>query len=339
MKKTFKMIGMACLLGAFAFAGSSCKKNNNDTTSIKVNIAPIEETNIDGDRAYIDYAGDRLMKWSKDDQLMFYNLNSDYTKSIRNIYTIYNGVGATQGNFNGGNMGEAQDQGFFAFYPASKVEAYPIGPRNSQTFEVPEEQTYNEGTMDATSLVMAVKGYAPTESFNFQHVFGFVNLKLKGTQKVEWISITDNALNLSGNITIDLPAVNSTTLQGLVNICADYTATWESYMAALNGYLHDEDGGGLNYNSEPTGKTIKLVCEEPVQLTNDYTNFYITLRPGCLGKGFVVTVKYQGESEPVVYNKFNPEVTGEGGWAYGAYSQYPRAFCIKPGTAMNCKVN
>ena len=47
MKKTFKMIGMACLVGAFAFAGSSCKKNDTDTTSsFKVSLPAVEETTI-----------------------------------------------------------------------------------------------------------------------------------------------------------------------------------------------------------------------------------------------------------------------------------------------------
>ena len=341
MKKTVKMIGMACLVGAFAFAGSSCKKNNNDTTSIKVNMPGVEVSSVDGDRAYIDYGDGNKMKWSKDDQIMFYNLNeNDYRRSVRNVYTLYQGANDTLGYFNGGLMGDLMGYGgYFAFYPASKVETHEIGPRNSQTFDVPDTQNYNVNRMDPTSLVMATKGENIIDNgFNLNHIFGFVNLKLKGTQKVEWISITDNELNLSGNITIDLPAVNATTLQGLVNICADYTATWDSYMATLNGYLHGD--GGLNYNSDPSSdKTITLVCEDPVQLTNEYTNFYITLRPGCLGKGFVVKVKYEGEAEPVVYNKFNPTVTGEGGWAYGAYAQYPRAFCIKPGNAMNCKVN
>jgi hypothetical protein len=328
------MLGMACLLGAFAFVGSSCKKNT-ETNSIKVGLPTVEETNIDGDRAYIDFNDGNKMKWSKDDQIMFYNLNSDYTKSIRNPYVIFNGVGTIDGDFEGESMGAAQDLGYYAFYPAEKVENYPIGPRNSQTFEVPAEQQYNVGTMDATSLVMAVKGHSPFEHFSMSHIFGFIKLRLKGTQKVEWISVTDNEFNLSGTITIDLPAVNANTLQALINKCANYQISWESYAAELDTYLHGE--GGLNYSSEPTGQTMTLYCDDPVQLNaSNYTDFFITLRPGSLCKGFVVTVKYQGVEEPVVYNKFNP---GAAEWAYGAYPQYPRGFAIRPGNIMGAKVN
>ena len=47
MKKTIKMIGMACLVGALAFVGSSCKKNNTDnTSSIKLGLPTLEETSV-----------------------------------------------------------------------------------------------------------------------------------------------------------------------------------------------------------------------------------------------------------------------------------------------------
>ena len=338
MKNTFRMIGMACMMGALAFVGSSCNKENSETTSMKVNLKPVEEVSIDGDKAYIDYADGRKMKWSEGDQIAFYNLNQEYTQSVRKVYTLYNGAGTTEGDFSGDGMGALNSgfPGYYGFYPASKVVNYPIGPRNSQTFEVPAEQHYNAGTMDPSSLVMAVMGEnIMDQGFNMNHIFGFINLKMVGTRKVEWISVTDNALNLSGNITIDIPAVNSSTLSSLVNICSDYSNSWESYMSALNGYLHGE--GGLNYYSEPTGKTIKLICDEPVQLQpNTYTNFYITLRPGSLAKGFVVTIKFTDQQYPIEYHKFNPNSPE---WAYGAYPQYPRAFCIKPGTAMNAKIN
>lgn len=350
MKKTFKMIGMACLLGAFAFAGSSCKKNNTDTTSFKVNLPSVEETNIGEDRAYIDWDNGRYMKWSREDRVMFYNLNgSDYTKSIRNVYSLYEGAGETHAHFSGGVMGDEQDPGYFAFYPAEKVENYPIGPRNSQTFDVPDVQHYNPRTMDATSLVMATKGWAPTEDVTFKHIFGFIKVRIQkdatqGWNKVEWVKVTDKTFNLTGDVTFDLPGVDQEELNRLINIAYNPAKDWMTeYMVPLNNYLHS-----INYHGNATGKSITLICDEPVDLTPDpsaetpYKDFFITLRPGALATGFTVTVKFEGIAEPVVFTQFDPEAAD---WAYENYyaapgiHKYPRMFTILPGYSMGTRVN
>jgi hypothetical protein len=340
MKKTVKMIGMACLLGAFAFLGSSCKKNNNDTTSVKMTMPVVTVTNIDDSKAYIDYSDGNKMKWNADDQIMYYNLAPVYTKSVRNVFTLYQGIDEYQGYFSGGVMGASLAEGnpnlgFYAFYPASKVEAYELGPNNSQEFEVPASQNYNEDCMDPTSLVMAAKGFAPNEGGNFKHIFGFANLRLKGTRKVERIIITDNKFNLNGNITIDLPAVNSDALSTAVNDLADntkdYTTTWNT----IEGLLHGE--GSMNYTSDPGDKTMTLECGG-IQLKSDqYTNFIVSLRPGALHQGFTVTVEYtSGTPASETFYKYNPD---NAGYAFGTRLQYPRGFCVKPGNLMNYNVN
>lgn len=350
MKKTIKMIGMACLVGAFAFVGSSCKKNNTDTTSIKLSLPAIEEINIGEERAYIDYGDGQKMKWSKDDAIMYYNLNSDPERSIRQEYTLYAGAGTTLGYFNGLPLGDVQDPnlGYFAFYPAEKVRDYPLGERNSQTFDVPTEQNYNYETMDPKSLVMAVKGFSPSESATFAHIFGFVRIRIKGTQKVEWVSITDNYFELSGTATIDIPAVDPERLSNLVQMSANPAYSWEQYFAALDPYLHTEDDG-LHYHAVGTGKTLTLNCGDGVQLNpNEYTNFFITVRPGALGKGFVVKVKYEGVDEPVEYQQFNPEneawayapEMGEHGyWTPNHLPKYPRGFSVQPRTVIGYRLN
>ncbi len=329
MKKTVKMIGMACLLGAFAFAGSSCKKNNNETTSVKVNMPVVAETTVDGEKAYIDYSDDMQMKWSAGDQIMVYNLNeADYTQSEAEVYTLYSGANTAVADFRGKNLSAMKDS-YYIFYPASKVADYPLGPRNSQKFDVPAEQNYNGETMDPTSLVMAYKNTS-LNGFNLDHIFGFIDLRMKGTKSVKSIELVDKALNLTGSVTLDLPQVNDVTLQGLVEVCASNTP-WETYLTQLNEYLHQ-----LGYTSEPTGKSITLNCGTGVQLnTSDYTHFILSLRPGCLAKGFVVNVTYTDDSVEVI-NKFNPESTA---WAYGAYPQYPRGFSIIPGNLMRVKLN
>ena len=340
MKKTVKMIGMACLLGAFAFVCSSCKKDNTGTVSIKVNLGAVQDNSSEGNKAYIDFGDNMKMKWSEDDQIVIYNLNQDYTRSVRNTFTLSNGAGTTQGEFSGYDVGNLNGGfgGYYGFYPASMVVNHPIGPRNSQTFEVPAEQHYHAGTVDPTSLVMAVKdGNMMTQGFTMKHVFGIATLKVLGTRKVEWISITDNELYLSGKFTLDIPGIDTTICNSLLDLCADANAPWEQYWATLQGYL----GTTLNYSCDSTSgsRTIKLICDEPVQLSYpNWTEFHIALRPGALAKGFVVSIKYEDQDHAIDYNKFNPN-SGEFSHAFGDYPQCPRIFCIKPGVRTNFKVN
>lgn len=336
MKKTFKMIGMACLVGAFAFVGSSCKKNNTDTTSIKANMPALEENYIDGDRAYIDFNDGNKMKWSEGDQIAIYNLAENYTQSVRNIYTLISGANTTEGHFSGGVMGDLNEgfDGYYAFYPASMVVNHPIGPRNSQTFDIPATQNYHYNCMDPTSLVMTVKGEGIMDHFRMKHIFGFADFKLKGTKKVKRIVVTDNQFPLNGDVTADLPCFTHEFYFRLKNgilEMADYRCDYSMAMASLNAMLQQ-----FNYMGYAGGYTMTLECGDGVQLNpNTYTKFIMTLCPGALCQGFSVTVYYT-DNTSVTFNKFNPNHADYG---YASNQALPRAFCTKPGTINHFSLN
>lgn len=345
MKKTIKMIGMACLVGAFAFAGSSCKKEKTDTTSIKVSTPQVEVNNIDdGDRAYIDFLGDSemLMRWSKDDTIAFYNLNEEYTRSIRNPYKLVSGANQPEAYFSGDVLGELNEgfDGYYGFYPYSKVKNHAIGPRNSQTFDVTATQNYVQDCMDPTTLVMAVKDDDIFDGFHMDHIFGFINLKLKGTKAVERIVVTDNEFPLNGYVTVDLPKVTYGQARLLRNSCdelADYQTTYSTAIERLNDVLSEEHGvnyyGQQGYNgANPYEMTLEC---GGVQLSSEYTNFIMTLRPGALHQGFYVTVYYTDDTSET-FNKYN---YGHPGYLLGNYPAYPRGFCVKPATLNNFKLN
>lgn len=357
MKKTIKMIGMACLLGAFAFAGSSCKKEKTEVTSIKVSVPQVEVIDIEGDRAYIDYFDNNLMKWSKDDTIAIYNLaeNEEYQRSIRNPYKLVSGANTPNGYFSGDDMGEIMNTGFgqeidpevgevpgyYAFYPYSKVKNHPIGPRNSQTFDVPATQYYVENCMDPTSLVMAVKGTNILNGFMMDHIFGFINLRLKGTKAVERIVVTDNEFGLNGNITLDLSYMSYANARVLKNRCAEIADSGLDYydiMSQVGLMLQN-----MNYTVGAGDNNMTLECGGVELNPNTPTNFIMTLRPGALHHGFTVTVYYT-EGEPDVFNKFNPQSDEwfSTPFAPGAdinSKPYPRGFCVQPGYILNFNLN
>jgi hypothetical protein len=342
MKKTFRMIGMVCLLGAFAFAGSSCKKEKTEVTSFRVSLPAVEEASVDEDRAYIDYNDGNQMKWYRDDQIAFYNLAEDYTHSVRNVYDLTSGANTLDGYFTGDVMGELNEgfDGYYAFYPASKVVNHPIGPRNSQTFDVPNKQVLQPVPgqtttfMDPTSLVMAVKGTEIMDHFNMNHIFGFAGLKLKGDRAVDKIVVEDIEFPLSGTVTLDLPYITYENAFVLDRRCEElslYQADYDVVIGQIQGMCND-----MHYSAHSTGNTMTLECGGVQLNPNDYTRFIVTLRPGALHKGFKVTVYYT-EGEPDVINKFNPDVPAE--YGYNNQERYPRRFCIRPGRTMNYTLN
>lgn len=325
MKKTVKLMGMAIMLGAVAFFGSSCKKDTPAAT-FKLDLPVVEVISVDGDKAYIDFSDGNKMKWNEGDKIMAYNLSTTPSQSVTAVYTITNGVATTSGDFMGNDLGAEQEYGYYAFYPAEKVMNHPLENGIRQTFDVPNSQNYTAGGMDPSSMVMAANAIG---HFAFKHIYGFMDLRLKGNKAVREIVVVDNYFNLNGKISANIPYVNESTLSGLIDQCADYTVDFDDeYMVALNNYLH----GPLNYTSQPMGRDMTLVCGG-VQLNSSYQDFYITLRPGALAKGFQVKVVYTDDDEEII-SKFDPE---DSAWGYSAYPQYPRGFCIRPGKITSFK--
>lgn len=340
MKKTFRMIGMACLVGAFAFAGSSCKKEKTEVTSFKVTLPVVVEASVDEDRAYIDYNDGNQMKWYRDDEIAFYNLAENPEHSIRNVYTLANGANELEGYFTGDVMGELNEgfDGYYGFYPASKVVNHPLGARNSQTFDVPDKQLIRHDIpggilMDPQSLVMAVKGENIMTHFNMNHIFGFAGLKLKGDRVVDKIVVEDVEFPLSGTITLDIPYITYENAFVLDRRCEELSLYQADYDEVIRQIQLMTDA--MNYSAQSTGNEMTLECGGVQLNPNEYTRFIMTLRPGALHHGFIVTVYYT-EGEPDVINKFNP-LSDE--YGYNGQERYPRRFCIRPGRTMNYTLN
>lgn len=347
MKKTFRMIGMACLVGAFAFAGTSCKKEKTEVTSFRVSMPAVEEATIGGDRAYIDINNGNVMKWYRDDQVVFYNLAENPEHSIRNVYTLASGANTTDGYFTGDVMGELNEgfDGYYGFCPASKVINHPLGERNSQTFDIPDKQVVQDIPggilMDPQSLVMALKGEGIMTSGTFRHIFGFAGLNLKGTKAVDKIVVTDKEFPLSGTITLDLPYITDGTAFLLDRRCeelslcaADYAETWRHI---------GEMTSGMNYSATADGFDMTLECGGVQLDPNTRTKFIMTLRPGALHHGFTVTVYYT-DSTSETFHQFDYE---HADWAFTPIDEQhplndqvcPRAFCIRPHRLLNFNLN
>lgn len=341
MRKSIKLVGAMALVGALAFSASSCKKNDQ-TSSASVVMPKVQEVNVDSERAYIDYDDENLMKWEDGDEIMIYNLNRNYRRSEREVYTIEEGYdGATHAMFEGNPMHRPFGDGYLVFYPAERVYG-DLQEGNRQDFIVPTEQKYMFGNfmrprVDPRSLVMAGKVAQLDEESVLSHIFGFANFRFKGEylpegyagQRVRNVVLHTNTLHITGNITVKLPGVDPDQLNALITQCAEAQTEEQqaAYWEALRAYLYSDEVG---YDSYDQGFDLTLNCEEGegglgVMLGSQITHFLFSLRPGCLFDGFTLTVNFMDENvEPIVITKYqNPDYR----------------YCIVPGVLKNFNCN
>ena len=137
------MFGMLCMLGMIALLASSCEKN--ETKTISIGLPAFEETNVDGEKLYIDFNASNALKWNANDQIMVYNLNAtDGTKTVKAVYsTGAEAEGTINANFDGDDLGNKMDH-YFIFYPVSKIISGTgsLNEINYEEFNVPATQSY-----------------------------------------------------------------------------------------------------------------------------------------------------------------------------------------------------
>lgn len=134
---------------------------------------------------------------------------------------------------------------YYAFYPYSETLKNSKG---TFIFTIPQEQRYVAGSFDPKAAPMVAKA-ARGESFDFQNLCGLLALQLKGSETVK--SITFMAEDASG---------------ALMNVGGKFSVD-------------------MTYVEEPVIElkegqtTITLLCEAPVQLSQQSTPFYFVLPP------------------------------------------------------------
>lgn len=296
-----KIVRTLCLTALVALVAVSCKKNT-ENTSFNVSIAETSGfeagPSLDGSKAYLDPADGYQFKWSNNDKLMAYNLATNSENSVVQLYTINSGQGQHNAGFSGPSLGVKQDLGFRLFYNGNMAER-ELEEGNRATFHVEAEQNYDPACMaDPNALVMAtavqdVNGHSMA-SFTMQHIFGYLNVAIAnntgaGLKKVSSIVVEDAHHNLSGEVSLKLPAVDTerfTTLMGYIE-AGNQTA----YLAEMQQYLSE-----LGYCANPEGKTITMNCNNFVLPYAQWQYFFISLRPGALYEGFTITINYEDGS-------------------------------------------
>lgn len=300
MNRIFGMITMAALL---AVGSASCKKNTETNASFKFALPAVEGFSADEGKAYIDIADNSQMKWYDGDEIMVYSVDKDNTTPVTSVFVADAGcTGSTEAHF-GGSPLPVGSYGYFAFYPASKAVSVAAG--NYATFKVDSTQTYSHelnimdgrGIMDPRGVVAASSCSMLDGSVHvsLKHIFGYANIKVKSTsgatKNVKSVSIKDKKLGLTGNITINIPAITDERLSGLQTLGTKYAnnqITQDDYLNQMGDILH-----AMGYSSRPNGNVVTLNCEGgAVPITNKNKFFIVPLRPGALIGDFTITLTY-----------------------------------------------
>ena len=135
---------------------------------------------------------------------------------------------------------------FLAFYPYSETVT---DTSNVFYFDMPAVQKYVNGSFDPNAAPMvATAGYG--ETFKFKNAYGVLALNLKGSDQVE--SITFSAYGEFG---------------GTVALSGRFKVNPDEENPVMTPYKN-------------LGYSVKLECEQPVQLDSAATPFYIILPPG-----------------------------------------------------------
>lgn len=300
MKKNVKLIGMMCMVALFAVSASSCKKSE-ENAEFTVGLGQMHEDPTD--RAYVDLNGQ--FRWNNGDKIMVYNLSSNGNSIAREYTALPGAEGRTTTKFKGRPVGAKKDLGFRYFYPAGKASGASTLPDNRETFTVSNRQEYNSDYLaDPNALVLAGKPESLSDNITLDHIFGILNLRINTSRTdspcVKEIIVEDKAFNLSGQLSLNLGAIESSEeFTSLLDLLEGGDATYADEMARYLqsiGYYEDNNGAG---------KTMTLDCSKVsngtttgVMLTGEPKRFRIVLRPGALYRGFRVTIKFMDSNIP-----------------------------------------
>lgn len=296
MKRVFKIV---CLIAMVGLVAVSCKKKEDRaeyTVSFGETYGFQAGPSFDGSKAYFDPTDGYKFKWNAGDQVVIYNLASDYTQSNSEIFTaVTDGARVV---FEGSPIGSRKDIGYFVFYNANKAHR-DLKELNTETFEVKRTQTYDPTCYaDPTALVAACttgeSGDGHASTFTVNHIFGYLNVGIGGFNNgitVDSIVVTDNKWNLTGELDLRLPQVDANEFSNLLTLLEGNDEA--AYTAAMNTYLHQ-----LGYHAYGNqSKSIKLDCGGADVPYHAWKYFFISLRPGALYKGFSVDVYLTGNDD------------------------------------------
>lgn len=200
------------------------------------------------------------VNWSAGDKIKIFkaaDMQAPDTKGMD--FTLTGAGGAPTGQFTATGSGVYNKAKSYAVYPADIVKGHS-GTVVKVT--LPAVQKHLQGSFAPESFASVATG-SSKEEMAFKNLCGVLILKLS---------------NVTGNFSI---ASLSITTNGEESICGDGTVDFN---------YKDTPQLVMAAPASDAQKTIKLVCDPPVQLTTSATSFCFAIPAGKLSKGFTLYV-------------------------------------------------
>ena len=306
--KVTRLSCMLFIMGAMVMA-SSCKKQETTET---IDVTAAKWQTEDDSRIYIDFTAQHVF-WDDGDQVNVYNV--DFNNGLNSVCKVFTnatggGFGVEHAKFTGPSVGRLKDS-YYIFYPTILTKhdgltfTFPNAD-NREKFTIPTEQhlgtyidQYGEEyhTVDRNAIVQAYKGTS-LRSFQLQNIFGVARFYLKGSTslKIDHAELIDNEHNITGTVSLKIPAVSIDSLNKLMGYYASGDAT--NFAAYWASYVINDLGYYTNYPDH--GKMITLNCrinDEPLPMFGpmNYVSLFFGVRPGALNQGFKLKVYFEGD--------------------------------------------
>ena len=268
-------IVLACV--AVAMSCTQIEEHNPEVEIVeKVDMtfsAVIESDSLDTKTVLDGELGDERRKvlWTPEDEIGLYAKGSQ-TNSLTKF--VNQEIENTKKAKFDGEIEFSEE--YYAIYPYSGSnilwynESEATGTHYSILFDIPNIQKYQNGSFAPNTSPMVAKARYG-ETLNFQNLCGLLALRLTGEEKVS--SITFSGKDATGNTMY---------VSGAFHVVMDY----EGVPTIIPG----PEGPTGQALMQSTYKSIKLVCDESVQLNeSEPTTFYMVMPPATF-QSFIVTI-------------------------------------------------
>ena len=300
-----KIFSKAICMSALAFlALTACNKEKDNSVAIAWPDMAVENEN-GNERAYIDLTSNQGY-YEAGDQLIFFNIDENTPGNSKYaMYTASSTGSNVPFNKTAGELGDCID-GFYGFYPGQVVNTDMLTVNNKATFPVASSQQYRTvngvPAIPEGALYQCVKitGKNTLNGLGITtlNICGLLRLKLSSSvagKQVSKITLHDDLVNLSGNVTVTIPKVNDSELNSwFYTTAGGYNPENSAYMEAFGRYL-----SGIGYSMEGGSHDLELRFDKedsPILSTdaNNPTVFLMVVRPGGLQPNHnTVTVEFK----------------------------------------------
>ena len=291
-----KIVTSICMVALVALAFTSCKKNET-SQAVAFNYSTEQLVNDEGsfEKVYLD--DNYKVQFEPGDLVTVFNITDATGTTSNSVLYEVNNNNLLEPFMSPSIINPTTAGHYYTFYPGNNVVSVAnLGNENRATFRLDATQ---EGRVDAdgkpmipySALYMAAKDgtnqtFAQTH-FHFKNICGVLSPRFYSAdgKKIKSIAVTDNAMHLTGDVTLKIHEVDPGYMTTLFNNYPTSLPQLETYKTQLGWSVANAGSTVVVDYSNVPGGGVQLG-----QTADDATRFFIVLRPLALLQGCHIVV-------------------------------------------------